>query len=111
MESVDGKGALIHLCPSLLDAYGLPFTGSGTYALVATTDKIRTKQILEDHGIPTPDLILSDQSRVPAADKKYILKPIWEDGSAGITDDSVMEGRKIDLQRLSQEWSIERCLP
>ena len=50
VETVGGKGALIHLCPSLLDAYGIPFTGSGTFALIATTDKIRTKQILKDRG-------------------------------------------------------------
>jgi D-alanine-D-alanine ligase len=102
VETVGEKGALIHLCPSLLDAFGIPFTGSGTYALIVTTDKIRTKQILKDHGIPTPDWILPGDSRIPARDRKYILKPIWEDGSAGITDDSVLEGKDIDLRDLSQ---------
>jgi len=103
VESVGGKGALIHLSPSLLDAYGISFTGSGTFALIVTTDKVRTKKILEDHGIPTPDWFIPGSARLPAADKKYILKPIWEDGSAGITDDSVHEGKDIDLNSLSQE--------
>jgi len=107
VESIGGKGALIHLCPSLLDAFGIPFTGSGTYALVATTDKIRTKQILEMNGIPTPDWLLPDSGRLPSADKKYILKPIWEDGSAGITDSSVMEGQGIDLGRLSEDGQLK----
>jgi D-alanine-D-alanine ligase len=107
VETVGGKGSLIHLCPSLLDAYGIPFTGSGTYALVATTDKILAKQILEDHGIPTPDWVLPDGSRVPSTDKKYILKPIWEDGSAGISDESVIEGKYLDMIRLSQEGLLK----
>jgi len=107
VESVNGKGALIHLCPSLLDAYSLPYTGSGNYALVTTTDKIRTKQILKQHGLLTPDMILSDKSRAPLADKKYILKPTWEDGSAGITDDSVLDGGSIDLQRLSRNGELK----
>ena len=107
VESVDGKGALIHLCPSLLDAFNIPFTGSGTFALIVTTDKIRTKQILEDHGIPTPDWILQEIGRVPAADKKYILKPIWEDGSAGISDDSVREGKDCDFNSLSKEGVLK----
>ncbi len=107
VETVGGLGALIHLCPSLLDAHGLPYTGSGTYALVSTTDKIRTKQILEDHGIPTPDWLLRGNGRMPSKDKKYILKPIWEDGSAGITDDSIIVGKDIDLKRLSQDGLLK----
>jgi len=107
VESVDGKGALIHLCPSLLDACRIPYTGSGTYALVATTDKIRTKQILKDHGLPTPEWFLPGSSRIPAPEKKYILKPIWEDGSAGISDDSVMAGTEVDLDRLSRQGRLK----
>jgi D-alanine-D-alanine ligase len=103
VESVGGKGALIHLCPSLLDACSVTYTGSGTYALMVTTDKIRTKKILKEHEIPTPGWLLPGDGQVPAADKKYILKPIWEDGSARITDHSVVEGRGIDRARLLKE--------
>ena len=107
VETVGDKGALIHLCPSLLDAYGIPFTGSGTYALITTTDKIRAKQILKDHGIPTPDWILPGQKQMPARNKKYILKPIWEDGSAGITDESIIDGNAMDLNRLSWDGHLK----
>lgn len=101
VESVAGKGALIHLCPSLLDAFAVPYTGSGTYALVASTNKLITKQILEAHGIPTPDWIRQGSGQRPSAGKKYILKPIWEDGSVRISDDSVMEGGDIELDRMA----------
>jgi D-alanine-D-alanine ligase len=107
VESVGGKGALIHLCPSLLDACSIPYTGSGTYALMVTTDKIRTKKFLEEHGIPTPGWLLPDSERVPSPDKKYILKPIWEDGSARITDHSVIAGRELDMRRLHEEGYLK----
>jgi D-alanine-D-alanine ligase len=103
VETVGGKGALIHLCPSLLDAFGIPYTGSGTYALVVTTDKIRTKQILEEHGIPTPEWLLPGSGRLPSPGKKYIIKPIWEDGSAGISDDSVIDGKVLEMNGLPKE--------
>jgi D-alanine-D-alanine ligase len=107
VESVGGKGVLIHLCPSLLDALGIRYTGSGTYALVATTNKIITKQILEAHGILTPEWIRQDSSRMPSSGKKYILKPIWEDGSVSITDDSVMDGRDIDLTGMTEDGLLK----
>jgi D-alanine-D-alanine ligase len=107
VESVGGKGALIHLCPSLLDACSIPYTGSGTYALMVTTDKIRTKRILEEHGIPTPGWLLSDHGQDIFPDKKYILKPIWEDGSARITDLSVVRGSEIDVKRLYDEGYLK----
>ena len=33
VESIEGKGRLIHLFPSLLDAMGMPYTGAGTEAM------------------------------------------------------------------------------
>ena len=107
VESVDGKGALIHLCPSLLDTYGIPYTGSGTYALVASTNKLITKQILKAHGIPTPDWIGQGSRHLPAAGKKYILKPIWEDGSVRISDESVMEGKDLDPDSMTAEGLLK----
>ncbi len=106
VETVGGKGALIHLCPSLLDAFGISYTGSGSYALIVTTDKIRTKQILKDHGLPTPDWVLPDSGRDPSPDKRYIIKPIWEDGSAGISDDSVIAGKDLDMMGWPQDATL-----
>jgi D-alanine-D-alanine ligase len=96
VESVGGKGSLIHLPAWLLETSGIPFTGSPAYALMVTTDKVRTKTILREHRIPTPDWF-------PPLDpgKKYILKPIWEDGSAGITDASIVDGRTFDPEAFS----------
>ncbi len=110
VETVDGKGALIHLCPSLLESYGIPFTGSGTYSLLCTTDKIRTKIILSEHDIPSPGFINPASPHAPDPKKSYILKPICEDGSAGITDNSIIEGsefyERIELNEDSLKTSF-----
>lgn len=102
VETVGNMGALIHLCPSLLEAYRLPFTGSGSFAMLTTTNKIRTKQILNLYRIPTPELIIPGNSNIPRNHKKYILKPVWEDGSAGITDDSILNGGDINMNIFSE---------
>ena len=109
VESLAGKGALIHLPAWLLETYRIPFTGSPSRTLMITTDKVWTKQVLHENGIPTPDWFLPDDLRTtavrdlpsrndttPDPEKKYILKPILEDGSAGITDESVVDGRALD---------------
>ena len=103
VETIDGKGSLIHLLPSLLEALGLPFTGSGSYPLILTTDKVRTKKILAEHQVPTPEWILPGSIPGPDPEKRYILKPTWEDGSAGITDDSLVEGGAFDFKGFSRE--------
>jgi len=118
VESLGSKGALIHLPAWLLETFRIPFTGSPARTLVITTDKIWTKRILRERGIPTPDWFPLQDSRnrivsgsragtgekvvtgrddtVPDRSKNYILKPILEDGSAGITDESVVDGGSID---------------
>lgn len=93
-ESAGGKVSLIHLAPSLLESRGIPFTGSGSFAMLATTDKLKCKELLSRNGIPTPAWIdhkgFSDRN-APAG--KYLIKPVSEDGSVGITDESLVEIR------------------
>ncbi len=92
VETLDGKGALIHLIPFMLESMGIPFTGSPGYAMLMTTDKVRAKKLMKDQGIPTPRWFLH-RDPVPAdRSGSFILKPVWEDGSSGIDDASVVEG-------------------
>lgn len=41
----------------LLEAFGIPYTGSGVLASALAMDKIKTKEILRYQGIPTPDWV------------------------------------------------------
>jgi D-alanine-D-alanine ligase len=110
VETVGGKGSLIHLPASLMESMKVPFTGATSYSLVVTTDKVRTKRILKEQRIPTPDWILPGDARCPDPEKRYIIKPIWEDGSAGITDESIVEGNSIDFQNSSLDLFYEEYI-
>jgi D-alanine-D-alanine ligase len=107
VETVDKKGELIHFPPSLLESYNVPFTGSGSFALMLTTNKIRTKKILKANGLPTPEWFVHNHTGKPDKRKKYIIKPAWEDGSAGITDSSIITGNQVDLEKLSREMKMK----
>ena len=98
---------MIHLSPSLLESFNVPFTGSGSFALLLTTNKIRTKKILKENGLPTPEWFIHNDNGKPDKRKKYIMKPAWEDGSAGITDNSIVTGDQIKLVKLSHEMKLK----
>jgi D-alanine-D-alanine ligase len=95
VETVGGKGELIHLAPSLLESMNLPFTGSGSYAVYLSSHKILAKQRFVELNIPTPVWFHTGNYHELKPDKTYILKPVWEDGSVGITDKSVQTGNDI----------------
>ena len=70
----------------------IPYTGSAPLALSLALNKKRTKQILKSAGIPVPYGIVVDLEETPNLEDltpPYIVKPIREDGSAGITSKSV----------------------
>lgn len=92
VESVEGHGRLIHVAPALLDVLGVPYTGSRTDALYATSNKRMAKRTLDAGGIPTPrSFSVSDLrgARFPL-EERYIIKSTWEHASIGLGEDSVV---------------------
>lgn len=74
----------------LLDALGVPYTGSGVLGSALSMDKIRTKQVWLSLGLPTPGYVsLERGDDVAAAAHKLglpvIVKPACEGSSVGIT--------------------------
>lgn len=93
VEAVGGEGRLLHLAPALLEALGIPYTGSSSSALLLTTDKLCTKRLLALGGLPTPEW-LDRRGHAPPHDLppgRYIIKPATEDASVGLDDDAVVE--------------------
>jgi len=89
---------------ALFEWLRIPFTGSGSATLALCRRKDLTKAVLNAAGIPVP------RSGIFPC----IVKPVDEDGSAGIYSDSVCENeadmeRAID--RLSAPALIEEFLP
>jgi D-alanine-D-alanine ligase len=80
--------------PALFDELGMPYTGSGAYALTLTLDKQLTKLVLAQHGVPTPRwqyVEAPDRLQANALRYPVIVKPNFEGSSKGITQDSIVE--------------------
>ena len=89
VESINNKGELCYFVPALLNMYSIPYSGNPLEAMFITTSKALTNKILRETGITTPGSYFPSQYKMLIPGNRYIIKPIWEDGSLGITVDSV----------------------
>jgi D-alanine-D-alanine ligase len=93
-ESLAGDARLETAVPLLLELLGIPCTGSSPEALSQALYKDRVKQLLVAAGVPTPQSCVmarpDDHCPLPFP---VIVKPVREDGSAGITSRSVVHDR------------------
>jgi len=94
VEGIDGKAELTHLPPSLLQSMRIPFTGSGPEAMMLTSNKQLAKRIMEYSGINTPLSFSAQDAWRANGNGKYIAKPLFEDASVGITDNSIFFGNE-----------------
>jgi D-alanine-D-alanine ligase len=89
VESVFGKNELLYMVPAMLEAFRIPYTGAPAEALFLTTNKVTSKKMMKQAGIPTPEWFrISDMGQLDKK-KKYILKPVREDGSVDLDDEAV----------------------
>lgn len=91
VESINNKGELIYFVPALLSLHSIPYSGISFEAIFLTTNKTICSKMMKTAGINNPGSYLPSQTNLLTPGRKYIIKPIWEDGSLGITDKSVFE--------------------
>ena len=90
-ESLVGDARLESAVPLVLELLNIPFTGSPPEVLAFALRKDRVKQRLEAAGIPTPrGQVLTRPDDPCDLPFPLIVKPVREDGSAGITHASVV---------------------
>ena len=96
----------LHAC-ALLELLRLPYTGNGPLALGICNSKALSKQLMIANGIPTPRfrLCAGDPAGEPGLSYPLVVKPANEDGSAGITEDSVVAD--LDGLRRQVHWLRE----
>ena len=86
----------------LMEAFGVPYTGSGVLGSALSMDKVRTKQVWLSQNLPTPRYVrlasTADAAAVHAAAAELglpiIVKPANEGSSVGIT--RVFEQAQLD---------------
>ncbi|MGB5885017.1 MAG: D-alanine--D-alanine ligase [Desulfobulbales bacterium] len=98
VESLAGRGSLIHLFPALLEALGLPFTCSDAEAMRLTSNKAAAKERMEVDGLPTPAWIgpypetraMGNKNKL-SSDRTWIIKSLWEHASIGLDGNSLVQ--------------------
>jgi len=102
VEALDGHGRLIHLFPFLLDALGMPYTGSPAETILATSHKVMAKKHMKATAIPTPEWIgpypggtygSKGTTDCKVSEATWIIKSVWEHASLGI-DETGIVGRQ-----------------
>ena len=107
-ESVYGNACWEMNIPALLDLFHLPYTGSPPLALGLCQDKGKVKDILQSRGIRTPryEIFHQPSNQVRGHCYPLIVKPLHEDGSLGISKESVV--CEDGALRKQIEYVIER---
>ncbi|HEN8709813.1 MULTISPECIES: D-alanine--D-alanine ligase [Pseudomonas] len=112
-----GRGGEDGSMQGLLECLGIPYTGSGILASALAMDKLRTKQVWQSLGIPTPRhaVLASEEDCVVAGTElgfPLIVKPAHEGSSIGMAKVNSerelvaawQDAAKYDSQVLVEQW-------
>lgn len=80
-----------------LELLRLPYTGAPPLSVALALNKMRSKQILKAVGLPVPPSIIvppGEKADIESISPPFIVKPVREDGSFGITKYSVVKTQK-----------------
>lgn len=112
-----GRGGEDGSMQGLLECLGIPYTGSGILASALAMDKLRTKQVWQSLGIPTPrHAVLASESDCLQASTELgfplIVKPAHEGSSIGMAKVNCaqelvaawQDAAKYDSQVLVEQW-------
>ena len=110
VESLAGRGSLIHVVPALLESLDIPYTGCSACAQWTTSNKIAAKRGLAAAGLAVPEPF-------PAGPAPWIVKSVWEHASLGLDDASVVAASArvpAEIARRARcfggEWFAERYI-
>jgi len=88
--ALHGRGGEDGVIQGALEAFGIPYTGSGVLGCALAMDKLRTKRLWEGAGLPTPPYVVlrGEEDFTRALDTlglPMIVKPVNEGSSLGMT--------------------------
>lgn len=89
---------------ALFELLGLAYTGSPPLSLGLSQDKVRSKDLLAAHQLPTPKyrVVRPGEQWPRSTDLIYplIVKPRFEDASHGISNDSIVDTERDLLKQI-----------
>ncbi|MEI7662519.1 MAG: ATP-grasp domain-containing protein [Bacteroidota bacterium] len=96
-ETIGNKGEFTFLANSVLNFLRIPYTGSPLIPMFQCSNKLLAKKELEKIGVKTPAGYAINEGYRLQAGKRYIVKPIWEEGSLELDEDCVFWGSDQDF--------------
>ncbi len=112
---IQGQARYTHV-PSILEMVGIPYVASGPLAHSLALDKVVTKMILQQHGLPTPKFAVLDEPDAPLPDLAFplIVKPKNEAVSFGLrvvnSEAELREGVDVIFERFRQPVLVEQYI-
>jgi len=113
-EAVGQKSELLYFVPALLNMQHMPYTGCSVEAAFLSGSKVLARQIMKDRNISVAGGYRISEAADLVTGRRYIVKPVWEDGSLGITEESVFsfDGTVPELlkDKTDGHWFIEEYI-
>lgn len=112
---IQGQARYTHV-PSILEMVGVPYVASGPLAHSLCLDKVVTKMILRQNGLPTPDFAVLNTPDAPIPDMTYpmIVKPKNESVSFGLKivhdETELREGAAVIFNEFRQAVLAEQFI-
>ncbi len=112
---IQGQARYTHV-PSILEMVGVPYVASGPLAHSLSLDKVVTKMILRQHGLPTPEFAVLSAPDAPPPDLTYplIVKPKNEAVSFGLkvvnNPDELREAARVIFDEYKQAVLVEQYI-
>lgn len=115
--ALHGRGGEDGVIQGLLDALGIPYTGSGVLGCALAMDKLRSKRLWMGAGLPTPPFVVlsGEDDCARALDEiglPMIIKPVGEGSSIGMSKVTRAEelpaalelARRFDREVFAERW-------
>jgi D-alanine-D-alanine ligase len=86
-NALHGRGGEDGVIQGALEMLGVPYTHSGVAASAVAMNKVLTKRVLADVGVPSPDFAVVSAAAVAAGEAMpppYVVKPLSEGSSVGV---------------------------
>jgi D-alanine-D-alanine ligase len=113
---IQGESRYTHL-PSMLEMLGIPYVGSTPSGHAVALDKVMTKVVWQNKGLPTPEFWVFNSGDDDLSTIKYpvIVKPKMESVSFGLKvvyeDDDLKESIQFIVNEYQQQALVEQFIP
>lgn len=113
---IQGESRYTHL-PSMLEMLGIPYVGSTPSGHALALDKVITKVVWQNKGLPTPDFWVFSSSSEVLSDVRYpvIVKPKMESVSFGLKvvydENALRESIHFIVTEYQQQALVEQFIP